>query len=56
MGELERPVSMCMKAENSGAGRKLLHVDRNLDRLIWRWDVLEGREGKGERGKEREGE
>lgn len=33
-GDEERPVSMCMKDENRGAGRKLLQVDRNLDRLI----------------------
>jgi len=40
MGELESPVSMCMKVEKRGAGRKLLQVDRNLDRLICRWGVL----------------
>ena len=43
VGEEERPLSMCMKGEKRAEGRKLLQVDKNLNRLIWRCGVLQWR-------------
>ena len=39
-GEEERPHNICMKGEKSTAGRKLLQVDKNLDKLICQCGAL----------------